>query len=65
MERKLVTIEELKTLIVAEILKLDNCTECVIEKVQLLPEPDEEGCNWSRTFYLNTMFRGATTPIRK
>lgn len=53
MARTLITKKELKDWLTAEIQKDDDCQTCEFRGVMGLQEPDEDGCNWSDTLYLN------------
>lgn len=53
MARTLITKKELKDWLTAEIQKEDDCETCEFRGVMGLQEPDEDGCNWSDTLYLN------------
>lgn len=53
MARTLITKKELKDWLTAEIQKEDGCQICEFRGVMGLREPDEDGCNWSDTLYLN------------
>jgi hypothetical protein len=53
MARTLITKKELKDWLTAEIQKEDDCQTCEFRGVMGLQEPDEDGCNWSDTLYLN------------
>jgi hypothetical protein len=51
--RKSITKKELQDWLTAEIKKNDGCETCEFRGIMGLQEPDEEGCNWSDTLYLN------------
>lgn len=53
MARTLITKKELKDWLTKEIQKEDDCETCEFRGITALREPDEEGCNWSDTLYLN------------
>lgn len=53
MATTLITKQELKDRLTAEIQKEDDCETCEFGGVMGLQEPDEDGCNWSDTLYLN------------
>lgn len=51
--RALLTKKELQNWLTTEIQKEDDCETCEFRGVMALQEPDEDGCNWSDTLYLN------------
>lgn len=53
MKRSSITKKELQNWLTAEIQKEDGCQTCEFRGVMGLQEPDEDGCNWSDTLYLN------------
>lgn len=53
MTRTLITKNELKDWLTAEIQKEEDCETCEFRGVIGLQEPDEDGCNWSDTLYIN------------
>lgn len=53
MARILVTKKELQNWLTTEIQKEDGCQACEFRGVMGLQDPDEDGCNWSDTLYLN------------
>ncbi len=53
MARTLITKKELQDWLTSEIQKEDDCETCEFRGVIGLQEPDEGGCNWSDTLYLN------------
>lgn len=53
MVRTLITKKELQDWLTSEIQKEDDCETCEFRGVIGLQEPDEGGCNWSDTLYLN------------
>ena len=52
MARTVVTKEELRTWLTAEIRKIEGCETCNFCGVMPLQGVDESGCNWSETIYL-------------
>ena len=53
MAKTLITKKELQDWLTAEIQKEEDCEACEFRGVMGLQEPDENGCNWSETLYLN------------
>lgn len=47
MARKLLTREELAEWMTAQLRKVEDCEECSVGPVNLLQQPDTDGCNWS------------------
>ena len=53
MTRKLISKKELQNWLTSEIQKQEGCETCEFRGIMGLQEPDQEGCNWSDTLYLN------------
>jgi hypothetical protein len=49
MDRQVISQEELKSSLTAELQKFEGCENCQVVAVMRLHEPDKTGCNWSRT----------------
>ena len=49
MTRSLLSREELESWLTAELRKFETCENCEVMAVMPLREPDEDGCNWSKT----------------
>jgi hypothetical protein len=54
MSRKLLSPEELRAWMNTELRKFEDCEGCRFGGVTPLREPDETGCNWSDSIYINT-----------
>jgi hypothetical protein len=54
MNRKIITREKLAAWMTDGLRKIDGCNECSVGLVNLLQEPDAEGCNWSSDLTVNS-----------
>ena len=54
MSRRLVSREELRSWMNAELKKFEGCEDCEFGGVTPLQQPDETGCNWSDSMYIRT-----------
>ena len=60
MERKIVSEEELISILNGELSKFGECKDCQFYHVSKLQESDNDGCNWSS----EVMLRCSGVPVK-